>query len=76
MADFGAGAVIGVSPDGTEVGRLAVPSRSVTSLCFGGPERDELYIVTADNTADQGRKGTVFRTRVEVPGVPVPLVRL
>jgi len=76
VADFGVGAVIGMSPDGDEVGRIDVPSQAVTSLCFGGPDRRDLYIVTADNTDDPSRQGTIFRTRVEVPGVPVPLARV
>jgi gluconolactonase len=73
VADFGAGAVVGMSPEGDEVGRIPVPSRAVTSVCFGGPDRRDLYIVTADNTGHPSRKGTIFRTRVEVPGVAVPL---
>lgn len=76
VADFGAGAVIGVSPAGEEVGRIPVPSRSVTSVCFGGADRRDLYIVTADNTEERARRGTIFRTRVEVPGVAVPLARV
>ncbi len=63
-------------PDGTEVARIPVPARMVTSLCFGGADRRDLYIVTADNTDHPERAGTVFRTRVDVPGLPAPLVRI
>lgn len=73
VADFGARAVIGMSPDGDEVGRIEVPARSVTSVCFGGADRLDLYIVTADNTDDPELKGTIFRTRASVPGLPIPL---
>ena len=76
VADYGAGAVVGLSPDGDEVGRVSVPSQAVTSVCFGGPDRLDLYIVTADNTDDPALGGTIFRTGAAVPGLPVPLARI
>ncbi len=76
VADYGGGAVVGMSPDGELVASIEVPSRAVTSVCFGGSDGLDLYIVTADNTAERGHKGTVFRTRAQVPGVPVPLARV
>jgi D-xylonolactonase len=72
----GSGALRGFAPDGTEVGRVEVPARMVTSVCFGGPDRRDLYIVTGDNTADTDRKGSIFRTRAEVPGCAVALARV
>ena len=72
----GSGAVRGFSPDGEEVGRIAVPARMVTSLCFGGADRRDLYIVTADNSDDADRAGTIFHTRAEVPGVAVAKVTI
>lgn len=72
----GSGALRGFAPDGTEVGRVEVPARMVTSVCFGGPDRRDLYIVTGDNTADKDRKGSIFRTRAEVPGCAVALARV
>lgn len=76
VADFLAGCVRGIDEDGTEISRIDVPSRAVTSLCFGGADRRDLYIVTADNTEDRSRNGTIFRTRSDVPGLPVPLARV
>jgi sugar lactone lactonase YvrE len=67
----GTGAVRGFGADGVEVGRVEVPAKMVTSLCFGGADRRDLYIVTADNTADADRGGTIFQTRAEVPGCKV-----
>lgn len=67
----GSGAVRGFSPGGEEVARIDVPAKMVTSLCFGGPDRRDVYIVTADNTEVPEREGTVFRTRAEVPGCAV-----
>ena len=68
----GSGAVRGFATDGSEVGRVEVPARMVTSLCFGGPDRRDLYVVTGDNTDQPPRLGTIYRTRAEVPGCPVP----
>lgn len=65
--------------DGSFDRRLAVPSRFVTSLCFAGAALDELIVVTADNTDDPERKGTVFRVSadlVQATGVPAPLARI
>ena len=72
----GAGAVIGFGSDGKEVARISVPSRMVTSVCFGGADRRDVYIVTADNTDEPDKAGTVFRTRADVPGVAVPKARV
>ena len=47
----------------------------VTSLVFGGRDMQDLYIVTADNTEDANKKGTVFKTRADVPGLRVPKAR-
>lgn len=72
----GSGAVRGFAPDGSEVARIEVPARMVTSLCFGGTDRRDLYIVTGDNTAHPDRGGTVYRTRAEVAGCQVPMARV
>lgn len=63
-------------PDGTRDRTIPLPATAVTSLCFGGAELKELYIVTADNTEAPERGGTVFRTRVDVAGLPAPLARV
>jgi gluconolactonase len=72
----GSGALRGFAPDGTEVGRVQVPARMVTSVCFGGADRRDLYIVTGDNTDDPNRHGSIYRTRADVPGCPVALARV
>jgi gluconolactonase len=72
----GSRSVRAFSPEGEEVTRIAVPARMVTSVCFGGADRRDVYIVTADNTEDRSREGTVFRTRADVPGVAVAVVTI
>jgi xylono-1,5-lactonase len=76
VADFGNRCVRGISPAGDEVDRIEVPAKEVTSVCFGGADRRDLYIVTADNTDDPTRKGTIFRTRVDVAGLPNTYARV
>ncbi|HKA54364.1 MAG TPA: SMP-30/gluconolactonase/LRE family protein [Candidatus Binatia bacterium] len=76
VAIYDGGCVARFMPDGKLDRKIAVPAKVVTSLCFGGKDRRDLYIVTADNTEDPERKGTIFRTRVDVAGVPAPLARV
>jgi D-xylonolactonase len=72
VAVYGAGAALRFRADGSLDRALEVPAEAVTSLCFGGADRRDLIVVTADNREDPSREGTVFRTRVDVPGLPAP----
>ena len=76
VAVYGGRCVTCYTPDGKLDRKIEVPAKAVTSVCFGGKDRRDLYIVTADNTEVPDRKGTIFRTRVETPGVSVPLARV
>jgi len=64
--------VIHFSKDGTLKKRIKLPASMVTSLTFGGRDQMDLYVVTADNTDDPNRKGTIFKGRADVPGLAVP----
>jgi len=53
--------------------RVRVPAKNITSCCFGGPDRDVLYITSARNGTDTEafpQAGGVFSLR---PGVGGPL---
>ncbi|MGE0682342.1 MAG: SMP-30/gluconolactonase/LRE family protein [Candidatus Binatia bacterium] len=76
VAVYGGNCVARYTPEGKLDRKIDVPAKAVTSACFGGEDRRDLYIVTADNTEDPPRKGTVFRTRVDVAGVSTPLARV
>ncbi len=76
VALYGAGAVQRYLPSGAADVRIALPARAVTSLCFGGADLRDLYVVTADNTDDPVRAGTIFRMRSDVAGLPAPLARI
>ena len=76
VAVVGPGRVQRFEPDGRTGTAIDVPASFVTSLCFGGADRRDLYIVTSDNTDDPERKGTIFRTRVDVAGCVVYPARI
>jgi gluconolactonase len=76
VATYGGNCAARYTPEGKLDRKIDVPAKAVTSVCFGGKDRRDLYIVTADNTEDPNRKGTVFRTRVDVAGLPAPLARV
>jgi gluconolactonase len=66
------GEVMHFGSDGVLKKRIKFPATMVTSLVFGGRDMMDLYVVTADNTEEKSRKGTIFRTRADVPGLAVP----
>jgi xylono-1,5-lactonase len=71
----GPGELVRFKNDGTVDRRVKVPAKTVTSVAFGGPDMLDLYAVTANNSNDRELKGTVFRTRSDIPGLPVPKAR-
>jgi gluconolactonase len=70
------GAVAAFNPDGSERARLPVPLPMVTSVCFGGDDLRDLYVVTGSRGGPKENCGTVYRTRVDVPGMLRPLARV
>ena len=47
-----------------------------TSVCFGGADLRDLYIVTGSLGTGSSRAGSIFRCREPVAGVPVPKCRV
>lgn len=72
IAAYGAGRVLRITPEGRLDGELAFSEPRVTSLCFGGGDRRDLYIVTADDGEGDTPQGAIYRTRVAIAGLPVP----
>jgi sugar lactone lactonase YvrE len=68
---LGAGGIARFHEDGRLDGIAALPSNFVSSLCFGGPDRRDVYITTADSAARPDTGGSVFRARSEVAGLEV-----
>ncbi len=70
------GSVAVFAPDGSERTRLPVPLPMVTSVCFGGDDLRDLFVVTGSRGGPSINCGSVFRTRVDVPGLLRPLARV
>ena len=76
-AQWEGGRVIRFAPDGREAGRIELPVPIPTSCAFGGAERRELYVTTAQIGLNDEKieaaweSGDLFRVGMEVPGVPV-----
>ncbi len=76
VADAHGGRVAVFEPDGTHRKDLAVPLPMVTSLCFGGDDLRDLYIVTGSRGGPHDKCGSIFRTRVDVTGLPLAPARV
>ena len=76
VAVAGGGVVSVFAPDGSLRENLAVPMPMVTSVCFGGGDLRDLYVVTGSDGVAGDREGAVYRMRVDVAGLPVPLARV
>ena len=75
LADGGQG--VGVyEPDGREREHIEIPEPMCTSVCFGGDDLRDLYIVSGSEGAPTDRAGAVHRTRVDVAGLPVSIARV
>lgn len=76
VADARGGRVAVFGPDGSHRMDLAVPLPMVTSLCFGGGDLKDLFVVTGSEGGPRENCGTVFRVRTEVAGLPLPRARV
>lgn len=68
VADAHGGRVAVFNPDGSHMKDVAVPLPMVTSLCFGGADGRDLYVVTGSRGGPTENCGTVFRGRADVAG--------
>jgi sugar lactone lactonase YvrE len=69
------GTVQRLLPDGSLGEAVEVPVRMVTSCAFGGPDLEDLYVVTG-SASSSGRDAAIYRTQVGVTGCPVAPCRL
>jgi sugar lactone lactonase YvrE len=69
------------APSGELVERVRFPVANITKIAFGGEDLRTAYATTArqllsaETIAEQPQIGDLFEFRVDVPGVPCPLVR-
>jgi len=76
VADAHGGRVAVFEPNGAHRKDIAVPLPMVTSVCFGGDDLRDLYIVTGSRGGPHENCGSIFRTRAEVSGLPLPPARV
>jgi len=76
VADAHGGRVAVFWPDGRHRGDVAVPRPMVTSLCFGGDDLRDLYVVTGSRDGPSQACGAVYRVRSDVAGLPLPAARV
>ena len=62
--------------DGSHRQDIAVPLPMVTSLCFGGEDLRDLYVVTGSRGGPHENCGSIFHLRVAIAGLPLPPARV
>ncbi len=75
LADGGKGVVV-LDAAGRERDFLEIPDPMCTSVCFGGDDLKELYIVSGSEGSGGERNGAVYRVRCPVAGLLVPAARI
>ena len=71
------GSGVGVyEPDGSLRQEVTIPVPMCTSVCFGGDDLRDLYIVSGSDGSDGDREGGIYRCRSDVAGLPVPTARV
>ena len=76
VAVAGGSCVAAFETDGSLRQRIAVPMPMCTSVCFGGEDLTDLYIVTGSDGLEGEREGSVYRERVGETGLSVPIARV
>ena len=76
VALAGANGVGVYTPAGVERDCIEIPQPMCTSLCFGGSDRRDLYIVSGSEGSVGEKAGAIYRTRTGVAGLPVPVARV
>ncbi|MGQ0624688.1 MAG: SMP-30/gluconolactonase/LRE family protein [Sporichthyaceae bacterium] len=77
VAMAGGGLVVGWTAGAARLAEIEVPFSMVTSVCFGGPDYDALYVLTGVNHEHPDpRGGSVYRTDAPTPGLPGPVARV
>jgi xylono-1,5-lactonase len=69
------GCVAEYSPDGRELSRIELPVGNVLSVCFGGRDRTELFVVTHSEPEDAGN-ARMFRLPAKTPGLKIDPCRI
>ena len=77
VALAGAGLVVGWDAHGARLAEIGVPHALATSVCFGGPGLDTLYILTGTDAEHPNPDGgSVFSLDAPRAGLPAPVARV
>jgi gluconolactonase len=76
VADARGGRIAVFEPDGRHRRDLPVPLPMVTSLCFASNDLRDLYVTTGSDGAPDAKSGSVYRTRVDAPGLALAPARV
>jgi D-xylonolactonase len=71
-----AGQVVVFAADGSIVRQFDFPLPMTTSLCFGGEDMRDLYVVTGSDGTGRTDAGSIFRLRSDVPGLSISPARV
>lgn len=80
ITGFSSDFLLCLTPDGTEVRRVALPGKAASSVRFGGADMRDLYVTIVDPASAQllasgrpltERTSVLYRTRAPVAGAPV-----
>ena len=55
---------------------IEIPHPMCTSVCFGGDDLRDLYIVSGSEGLEGDKRGGVFKVRTDVAGLAVPPARV
>jgi D-xylonolactonase len=62
--------------DGSIIRQFDFPLPMTTSLCFGGEDMRDLYVVTGSDGTGRTDAGSIFRLRSDVPGLSISPARV
>jgi len=75
VACFGSAQVRRFSPHGDVIGEVQLPVTFPTSVCFGGPGFDQLYVTTAQRQEGEPHAGQLLVIDAGVAGLPTSSYR-
>jgi gluconolactonase len=55
---------------------IEFPLPMITSLCFGGDDMRDVYVVSGSDGAGRSDAGSIFRFRSDVPGLKITPARV
>ncbi len=76
VACAGSGGVQVLAANAAPTRFIEIPKPMCTSVCFGGSDLQDLYIVCGSSGTDSENAGAVYKVRADVPGLPVAPARV